>query len=286
VVGCARRRPSDWPDQARFEIADIRDPRRIDQLAQNTWAVVHLAGHAHDESASLDELRASFVHGARTVARAAQATGARLVMVSSTAVYGSAAANIVSSTPVQPDTTYGVAKLESERAALTAHNQTMIVRPTVVYGRYDRGNMSRLVRLVSRIGPIVVGKGDNRKSLVYAPHLAGRIVGLLESSVASGVWCASDRIAPTQAELVALLANAMDRRARTRHIPASIIRGGARVADALFRSKAWTRRVERLTSPSVVDGQELDSLLGFREATTLESALEQAVLWTLGEQPR
>jgi nucleoside-diphosphate-sugar epimerase len=282
VTGCARRYPTDWPSDAGFEKADVRDATRFAVLAANTDVVVHLAGRAHDERASTETLFSSFVDGTRVVAVAAHAAGARLVVVSSVAVYGSSGANVDNSTSPNPDTPYGAAKLESERTAIAVDPNTIIVRPTLVYGPYDRGNMSRLIRLTARFGPVVFGDGRNRKSIVYAPHLADRIVALLDSNIASGVWCASDQEAPTQFELVGHVARAMHRGARPRMIPVVIARTAARAADAVSRSNTWMRRMDRLTSSSVVDGRELDAALDFRETTTFERALERTVLWTLG----
>jgi nucleoside-diphosphate-sugar epimerase len=271
-----------WPERAAIEVADVRDIGQVRRLAMNVDAVVHLAGHAHDSSASLETLVASFVEGARVVATVAQSTGMPLVIVSSAAVYGSAAAQVDSATQPRPDTAYGTAKLESERVALAIHWRTMILRSSVVFGRYDRGNMSRLIRLVSRIGPVVMGDGLNRKSMMYAPHLGGRIVDLLETGMETGVWCASDRATPTQAELVALIAKAVKYEGRPRHVPATVARGAARLIDALTASAAWSQRVNRLTSSTIIDGQELDRLLGYTEPIDLEEAVEQTVRWTVG----
>jgi nucleoside-diphosphate-sugar epimerase len=281
VRGLARRRPVDWSSTADFVTADVLDVERIMELASGCNAIVHLAGSAHQYTASRSVLMRSFVEGARVVASSARTAGAQLVLVSSVAVYGTAAALVDERTTTRPDTPYGEAKFESEQTAISTHDATLVLRPAVVYGRYDRGNVARLIRAVSRFGPIVVGAGANRKSLLYAPHFAERIMRLLESGVRAGVWCAADSDAPTQAQLVATLAAILGRRNRAIHVPIAVAKQTAWAADLLTRSKRWSSTVNRLTSSTVVQGQKLDELLGYRESVQLELALAQAAAWAL-----
>jgi nucleoside-diphosphate-sugar epimerase len=278
----ARRRPIDWPGSALFSTGDVLESERVGELAAGCDVIVHLAGSAHDYMTDPSLLMRSFVEGTRVVARNAEGVGARLVLVSSVAVYGTSAEFVDEATDTRPDTPYGEAKLKCERAALSTHEATLVLRPTVIYGRYDRGNVARLIRTVSRFGPITVGPGGNRKSLLFAPHFAERIAGLIDSNVSTGTWCVADAHAPTQAQLVGALAAILGRRARPVQIPVIVAAAAARVADVLTGSQRWATTIDRLTRTSVVRGQALDQFLAYRETVEAERALTQAIGWVLG----
>jgi nucleoside-diphosphate-sugar epimerase len=281
VRACARNRPADWRGPAEFERADVLDTARVSELADGCDVIVHLAGSAHRYDMT-DHLLQSFIEGARAVAHAARSVNARLMLVSSASVYGRSVVEVDEESLPKPDTAYGRVKLESEQIATSLHGSTIILRPAVVYGRYDRGNVARLIRAVARFGPIVVGTGDNQKSLLFAPHFAERIVLLMESSASKGLWCVADNEAPSQTRLVRAIAGVIGRRRSVIRIPLRIAYPAAQTFDLLSGSNRWAYAIDRLTSSTVVRGQKLDEFLEYHQTVTLERALAHAADWVLG----
>ncbi len=281
VRGLARNKPLNWPPEADFELGDALDPQCVVRVASGCDSIVHLAGPAHDHRAQTDSLMRTFVKSAQVVAQTARASGARLVLVSSSAVYGSHADVVDESTLPLPDSPYGVAKLESERAATKIYPNILILRPAVVFGQYDKGNVARLIRSVARFGPTVVGRGDNRKSVLFAPHLAQRVLALIDSHVRLGTWCVADRDPPTQQRLISTIAAILGRRQRVIHLPIGLFRAVARATNLLTQSGRWSAGIEQLTRSTVVDGVRLDNLIGFQESVALDDALAVAVHWII-----
>ncbi len=177
-----------------FAILDIRRPpafarswRQVDireraaltgALPEGCEVVVHLAAvHRDDvrERRLYDEVN---VAGTRNLAAAAAARGVRrIVFTSSVAVYGFAAPQTGEDGPIRPFNDYGRTKAEAERVladwrAGGAGRELIVVRPTVVFGPGNRGNVHNLLSQIARRRFVMVGPGTNRKSMAYVENLA------------------------------------------------------------------------------------------------------------------
>jgi len=107
---------------------DIRDRERVlEQFC--SWKpheIVHLAYRKGD--------RRVIVEGSRNVAEAAGACGARLVHVSSDAIFPGRPEPYREGDAPFPITDYGVMKLEAERAVLAECPRAVVVRTSLLYG--------------------------------------------------------------------------------------------------------------------------------------------------------
>lgn len=276
-VVAAQRSPSGPPGLqvavVRYDAAAARVP---DRLFDGVDALVHLAATAHvvpRTAAEIERMRAVNVDGAARVAAAAVTAGTtRLIYASSVAVYGSGR---TTGDEPRPDTPYGRAKLEGEQAFRDAGGT--ILRLSLVFGEGDRGNVAVLGRQVRRWGGAVLGDGENRKSMVHAPHIGERIVRLLGQprETARGTFDVVD-YSPTQRALLDALARAQGKRPPPR-LPLLPFRVAGSTLDAVRRlggrAPRWRRRVEKLIESTVFSGAELDRLLGYVPPRTLEEAL-------------
>lgn len=270
VRGLARCSPALRLD-AELVLGDIRDPLVVGRAATGCDAIIHAAGWVHRlpcSDADRFDLRSSIIDGSRVVAEAAARTGARLVSTSSVAV-------------LDPVTDYARAKLEAEHSVLTSCPRAVIIRPTVVYGPHDRGNVAALIDAIERRRAVIVGSGTNRKSMVYSANLADRLLAAAQRDDLVGTWCAADDPAPTQAEILASIARALGLRPPPR-IPRVAVAWGARVLDALGRTDRWSGRVTKLSSESVASGAPLDVALGYSPQVSWSAGILSAVAWHLG----
>lgn len=277
VLGLARSAPTiPLPEGVEFARADVRDATAVARAAAGCDAIVHAAGWVHRRprsAADRAELWSSIVDGSRTVAAAASRT--RLVVISSVAVHGRA-----SNGELAPDTDYGRAKLAAETTAAAQHPQAVILRSALVYGPHDRGNFIALIRAVDRRLAFIVGPGTNRKSLVYAAHLADRVLAAARSDVA-GAWIAADDPAPTQTEVLCEIARALGRH-RPISLPRPLLATATGILD-LVRGPSgaprWRDRVAALCRDTAFSGAPLDTALGYRPRATLREAILAAVEW-------
>lgn len=176
----------------RSVIADIRD---LDALrrAVTGQVVVHLAAVHRDD---VSDRRAYFdvnVTGTDNVARICAEKGiAKIVFTSSVAVYGFAEEGADETAPVNPFNEYGRTKYLAEQKLVAWHEEAaddralVIVRPTVIFGEGNRGNVHTLLSQINSGRFVMVGSGKNRKSMAYV----GNVVAFLDAAVRSDSKCA------------------------------------------------------------------------------------------------
>jgi nucleoside-diphosphate-sugar epimerase len=93
-------------------------------------------------------------------------------------VYGFAPFAIDESGTINPFNDYGRTKAEAEQVfriwqSEDPVNRTLIiVRPTVVFGEQNRGNVYNLLRQIASSRFVMVGNGENRKSIAYVENVA------------------------------------------------------------------------------------------------------------------
>ncbi len=162
-----------------YACLDIRDASALCAAVQGCTTIINLAAEHRDDvfpRRLYDEVN---VQGARNVCAAAVEAGiAQLVFTSSVAVYGAAPPDTDESGPPHPFNEYGRTKLEAEQVYRgwlqddPSRRSLAIVRPTVVFGEKNRGNVYNLLRQVAGEWCIIIGNGRNRKSMAYVENVA------------------------------------------------------------------------------------------------------------------
>ncbi len=141
-------------------------------------AIYHLAAEHRDDVTPKSKYYEVNVRGARHVAAAADANGIkRIIFTSSFAVYGLDRATPDEKTPADPFNDYGQSKFEAEEvfqewAARHRDVHLAIVRPVVVFGEENRGNVHNLIKQMASGHFLMVGDGRNRKSVAYVGNVA------------------------------------------------------------------------------------------------------------------
>lgn len=214
---------------------DVTDAASVRAAAAGCDAVFHTAA-AIGPGRDLAAFRALNVAGTEHVIRASADAGARLVHVSSTAVYDDVAR--VRHAPVGEDVpvsvlpahdAYGLSKQESERAVLRAHATGVawasVVRPPVMYGKRDRQFVPRIAPLLARgLFPLIAG-GRSTFLLVHAGAVADGAVRAATVDQAGGrVYHLANDFDVTVAEFARLAGQGLSRRIRTPSVPFGVAR--------------------------------------------------------------
>jgi nucleoside-diphosphate-sugar epimerase len=160
-----------------------------------------------------------------------------------------------------PDTPYGTSKRDAElsiqRILLPAKADWCIVRPCLVYGANNPGNMRRLMQLLESGLPLPLRSVANRRSFLYVGNLVAAIEQCLESPRASRqIFNLSDGVAFSTPDLLRLLANLTNRSARLFPFPAAGLKAVGKLGDVL----SWIFR-----RPVPVDSYSVERLLGSLE---------------------
>jgi len=236
---------------------DTRDPDAWRVAAAGARAIVHAAAIVAAKT-SREEFFAVNVGGTGQAITAAREAGARLLHISSVAVYGRTpgvpAGGVDEDTPLgklQPHDFYAHSKRRAEevlweemaRGGLAA----VVVRPNVIYGEYDRVFSPRVVRAV-RFGIVPqVFPGTNRLSCVYAGNVAAAIVRAIDAPAAPGrAYNVTDDgpASHTQRGFVDAFAQALGVRVRRVTLPYAVARF---VVD-------WWARAQFLLKPGTYPG--------------------------------
>lgn len=213
------KRPSRaFPD--RSVICDIRDPAGLNAALVPGAPVIHLAAEHRDDVRPASLYRDVNVTGTANVCEAATAAGIDTILfTSSVAVYGLAQAGTAEDGPIAPFNEYGRTKWEAEgvlrqwAAGSPATRRLVIVRPTVVFGENNRGNVYNLLRQIASGRFVMIGNGRNHKSMAYVENVAAFLAHCLEGPPGVEVWNYVDSPDPSMNELVGTVRRLMGRSA-------------------------------------------------------------------------
>lgn len=199
-----------------YHQVDVRDVASLLPAMANCDVIVNLAAAHRDDVRPrrlYDEVN---VEGARNVCEAAESNGIKtIVFTSSVAVYGSAPENADEAQPHHPSNDYGRTKSEAERVYIMWQKRDprarrlVIVRPTVVFGPGNRGNVYTLISQVAAGRFLMVGDGRNRKSMAYVDNVSGFIAHLLQSEPGTHIYNYVDKPDLSMNELVAIVRSSL-----------------------------------------------------------------------------
>lgn len=157
---------------------DIEDPASLDQIAGSS-CIVNLAAVHRDDIRPLSRYDDVNVHGSVNVCNAARKHGInKIIFTSSVAIYGFAPANTDESGEPNYFNDYGRTKYLAEQvykewqAEDPKNRALIIVRPTVIFGEGNRGNVFNLLRQIASGRFVMFGNGRNRKSMAYVDNVA------------------------------------------------------------------------------------------------------------------
>ncbi len=221
---------------------DVRDLPGLVSNLRGCDALYNLAAEHKDNVLPKTLYEEVNVGGARNVCAAASSLGiTRILFTSSVAVYGSAPPETTEEATPNPANEYGRTKLLAEaeyRAwqAAAPDRSLTIVRPTVVFGPRNRGNVYNLFRLMSSGRFLMVGSGRNVKSLAYVENVAAFLAFLLSAPVGVQVYNYIDKPDLDMASLVRLVRQTLGLPPRTRiRLPFPVGYLGGLLFDAASR---------------------------------------------------
>ena len=151
---------------------------------KNIDSVVLLAAEHRDDISPNSLYYDVNVQGTKNVLEAMDSSGIKnLVFTSSVAIYGLNKLNPDENHIQDPFNHYGKSKWEAELAIKEwyendpKNKSITILRPTVIFGERNRGNVYNLLKQISSGKFRMIGKGQNKKSMAYV----GNIVAFIKS---------------------------------------------------------------------------------------------------------
>lgn len=161
---------------------DITDRDSFKKLSMRADIIFHLAAEHRDDVRPVSRYDEVNIQGTKNVCDwATQNTINTIVFTSSVAVYGLNNRDVDESVTPEPFNDYGRTKLAAEQVlrewqAVDPARRVIIVRPTVIFGPNNRGNVYNLIRQVIEGPFMMIGRGDNCKSMAYVNNVAAFLV--------------------------------------------------------------------------------------------------------------
>ena len=269
-------------------IANVLDLDTLTTLLQGTDLVVLLAAEHRDDVSPVSLYYEVNVKGAENTLIAMERNRiSRLVFTSSVAVYGLNKSNPDESTPVDPFNDYGKSKWEAECVMQSWSSKhpdwnIQIIRPTVLFGERNRGNVYNLLRQIASGKFLMIGKGTNKKSMSYVGNIVAFILFLIERQKdvqGCSLFNYVDKPDLTTRELVSIVSKVLNLRIPTVRIPYWLGMIGGYCFDILGkilgRKMAISSvRVKKFCAVTQFDASKVEAA-GFVPTFTLEEGLER-----------
>jgi GlcNAc-P-P-Und epimerase len=192
--------------------ADVRSKEDLARTLRDTAVIVNLAAEHRDDVRPLSLYDEVNVDGAKHVCAVASDKGvSKIIFTSSVAVYGFAPLGTDESGDIKPFNDYGRTKYLAEQvlrqwqSEKPTERSVVIIRPTVVFGERNRGNVYNLLNQIASGRFLMVGDGSNRKSLAYVENVTAFIEHSLKAAPGVHVYNFIDKPDYTMNDLVGLV---------------------------------------------------------------------------------
>lgn len=246
-------------------------------LVPDVDAIIHLAGKAHDTK---NEAKAEVYFQVNTELTKKiydyylTSTAGRFIFFSSVKaaadrVEGEYVDEEVTPTPKGP---YGESKIKAEEYIRSLsptlplregakEKRTYILRPCMIHGPGNKGNLNLLYQVVRKGIPWPLGAFENKRTFTSIDNLTFIIEGLLEKDVKSGIYNINDDEAVSTNELIEIICNAVDKKPRIWRIPKRLMTFCARCGDVLHLPLN-SERLQKLTENYISSNKKIKKALG------------------------
>ena len=208
----------------------------------NSSVVIHLAGKAHDlkkTSEDKEYYEANTELTKKLFNQFLESSSKVFIFMSSVKAAKDVVEGIWSEDVIpDPVTVYGKSKLAAEEYILSKeipkNKRVYILRPCMIHGPNNKGNLNLLFNFVSRGIPYPFGKYENKRSFVSIDNLCFVIKELIENSkIESGIYNISDDISLSTIDLVQMMSEILCKPTRILKVPKLLIRFIAKLGDFL-----------------------------------------------------
>lgn len=167
-----------------------------------------------------------------------------------------------------PQTPYGKSKLKAENYILSQkldnEKKVYIIRPCMIHGPGNKGNLNLLYKLVQKGIPYPLGAFNNSRSFTSIGNLSYVIEQIIIKDVESGIYQMADDDAISTKDLIILIANSMNKKEKIIYINPKLIKKIVNIGDILhlpFNSE----RLKKLTESYVVSNSKIKDALEIKK---------------------
>lgn len=237
-----------------------------------TDAIIHLAGKAHDVKTNGNAQREAYFEINTGLTMKAydyflHSTARKFVFFSSIKaaadqVEGEYVDESVEPKPVGP---YGESKMAAERYILSHADNTdkrvYILRPCMIHGPGNKGNLNLLYGVVKKGIPWPLGAFENKRTFTSIDNVSFIVNGLLTKDVEGGIYNINDDEAVSSNELIEIICRVTGRTPHIWKIPQKLMKGIAGMGGWLHLPLN-PERLRKLTENYVSSNKKIKTALG------------------------
>lgn len=231
-------------------------------------AIVHLAGKAHDLKNASDPseyFKANYELTQQLFDKFLRSDAGKFIYLSSVKAVADLPQGVLTEDVVPvPKTAYGQSKLKAEEylkaQVLPQNKQLYILRPCIIHGPGNKGNLNLLAAVVKKNIPYPFGAFANQRSFLSVDNLCYIIQEILTKNIPSGTYNVADDQSLSTNELIALISQSFQKRTKIWRLNKSMIRFIANAGDKLGLP-INNEMLQKLTTDYVVSNKKLLSVL-------------------------
>lgn len=256
------------------ENLSLRDMENLAKI-QNSDVVINLIGKAHDHkgvATERDYYYANYDLVKEIYDAFVKSNACLFIHVSSIAALeeeGSSNA-LIEGMDCKPVSWYGKSKRKAEEFLLSQDipegKKVIILRPTMVHGPGDKGNLTLLYSIISKGIPNPLAKYDNKRSFLAIDNFNFFVEKIIESykTMPSGIYHMCDDEAISTSYIISCIGRITDKKVLNLKIPKWLMNGVASVGD-FIPLPINTKRLSKLTSDLIVSNNKLKLALNIQK---------------------
>ncbi|MCP9769396.1 NAD-dependent epimerase/dehydratase family protein [Lacihabitans sp. LS3-19] len=251
-----------------FETLSIRLGDEF-SINDDITAVIHLAGKAHDLNNAVDENEYYRVNTDLTkeiYLEFCKSKAKVFIYISSVKAVEDNPSNIIDEkTLPRPKTPYGKSKLAAEEYLAKnriSDKSLFILRPCMVHGPNNKGNLNVLYKFVNKGIPYPFGCFSNLRSYLSVDNLCFIIKELIiNDKISSGIYMVSDDDEISTNDVVKLIGETLNRNIKILNLPKFFVFFLVRFGD-LFSLQLNSVNLQKLTGSYIVSNEKIKAALG------------------------
>lgn len=273
--------------ECEFIHGSICDQDALDKACRGCDAIIHLAAEHKDNVRPISLYDDVNIEGTKNVCLAARVNNInKIIFTSSVAVYGlNTLAN--EETVPQPFNDYGRTKFAAEEVLKEWQDEDLersltLVRPTVIFGENNRGNVYNLLKQIA-LGPfIMIGNGKNKKAMAYVGNVADFLLRSLSFSSGIHLYNYADTPQLDMNELISVVKTKLGKSESIGlRLPKTLAYVGGALLDAVAvatkKEFPISRvRVKKFTADTIYGTDHLNRLY-YKRPFDMMSALENTI---------
>lgn len=265
----------------------LRNENWRNQLS-DAEVLVNLVGKAHDHKGTATEY--DFFHANLELSKQIfdsfkKSDSKVLIHISSLAALEETESNkaLVETDHTNPQSFYGKSKREAEKWLLEQdlpnNKKIIILRPPMVHGPGDKGNLGLLYKLISKGIPYPLAAFNNKRSFISIDNFSYFIEEIINkhSDLDSGIYHIADDEAISTSSIIEIIKKIENKSVPNLSLPKPLVKLLAKVGDVI-PFPLNTIRLKKMTSDLILSNQKIKTALGISK---LPLTAEEGIIKTI-----